>query len=113
MVEFASAVVGLVVVEWVRRRTDADERPSLTSPWVAAGALSSVAYARLTDADCWRIRTSRSRRLGVGVVRGLVRHRLFANRERPGQEFGIGELLGVALYRLRYGVLAAPPGPDD
>lgn len=97
-----------VLVAVARRHLDAD-------PWrppplpLGAGFVYAVLYHAAYDHDLGGIRRSRSRRGAfvalVNVAKARLRPRLVVDR----YGFALGECLGTALYRLRYGVLGAFP----
>lgn len=82
----------------------------VSSPWFLCGFASAVCYRHLFDHDVCSIRGSRARRIGVGALEVGAGLLLARYDENASHSFGIGSCAGAVVYRLKYGLLYAPPG---
>jgi hypothetical protein len=75
--------------------------------WIIIGVAEALTWRLLSDYDVWQLRHSRRRRFVAGLLQYPL-HRL-STQEDATWSFGIGQFVGILIYRLKYGVLNDPP----
>lgn len=94
------------------RRGLAEATPAgpVSRPWFIVGMATAIGYRYLYDRDVRSLRRSRSRRALAGVVLSLSDYAIgFLGDETDSYSVGLGRAVGVVCYRMRYGLLGAPP----
>ncbi|WP_255170375.1 hypothetical protein [Natrononativus amylolyticus] len=81
----------------------------LSARWVVVGAAAAVCYRALYDRDVWSIRRSWLRRALVGGALSVGGVAFGLSDREASFSYTLGSSAATILYRLKYGLLDAPP----
>jgi hypothetical protein len=118
--EFGIAVVTLLVQIrlWRSLLNDEesgvkDEQTSISASGLVLGVLYRSLGLWLRDRDVGGVRTNRRRGLLFSLFTSVARRRFLPRTKVFKSNFGVGQTLGMVVYRLWYGVLRPLPGTNE